>query len=204
MKRLQTWAIVGSLAVGLFVAPSWSAPASAATRPSVLKAAAGYARAQGYHIGIAVYDTKTKHMYGSGDTTGPFASESVVKVMIANRLLVQGRMSGSTARRAWKMITQSDDAIATSFYGSVGGDGLINWIKRRYHVWDLGSPPSSPGYWGNTHITPRGLVKYYARMKRDRRVAPWLLTAMRHIHEYGSDGTYQYFGLPSATGPADE
>jgi hypothetical protein len=97
------------------------------------------------------------------------------------------------------MITQSDDGIASSFYYSVGGDGLINWIKRRYHVWNLGSPPSSPGYWGNTHITPRGLVTYYARMKRDRRVAPWLLAAMRHIRKYGSDGTYQYFGLPSAT-----
>jgi hypothetical protein len=100
------------------------------------------------------------------------------------------------------MITQSDDGIATSFYNSVGGDGLINWVKRRYHVANLGSPPSSPGYWGNTHVTPRGLVTYYARMKRDHRVAPWLLAAMRHIQRYGSDGTYQYFGLPSATSGA--
>jgi len=203
MQRLKTWAIVGSLAVASFVAPSWfSSPASAATRSSVLQAAAGYARSQGFHIGIAVYDTHTKQVYGSGDDTGRFASESVIKVMIANRLIVQGRMSGATAHRAWKMITQSDDGIASSFYYSVGGDGLINWIKRRYHVWNLGSPPSSPGYWGNTHITPRGLVTYYARMKRDHRVAPWLLTAMRHIRRYGSDGTYQYFGLPSATSGA--
>jgi hypothetical protein len=202
MKRLQAWAIVASLAAGVVVASAWSAPADAATRSSVLKAAAEYARSQGYHVGIAVYDTKTKQISGSGDDTGAFASESVVKVMIANRLLVQGRMSGTTAHRAWKMITQSDDGIATSFYASVGGDGLINWIKRRYHVRNLGTPPSSPGYWGNTHITPRGLVTYYARMKRDPRVAPWLITAMRHIREFGSDGTYQYFGLPSATSGA--
>lgn len=203
MQRLKTWAVVGSLAVSFVVVPFWPpAPASAATRPSVLQAAAGYARSQGFHIGIAVFDTHTKQVYGSGDDAGRFASESVVKVMIANRLIVQGRMSGSTAHRAWKMITQSDDGIASSFYNSVGGDGLINWIKRRYHVWNLGSPPSSPGYWGNTHITPRGLVTYYAHMKRDRRVAPWLLTAMRHIRRYGSDGTYQYFGLPSATSGA--
>jgi hypothetical protein len=108
-------------------------------------------------------------------------------------------MSGSTARRAWKMITQSDDGIATSFYSSVGGDGLITWVKRRYHVRNLGTPPSSPGYWGNTHLTPRGLVTYYARLKRDPRAGPWLIRAMRHIQRYGSDGTYQYFGLPSAT-----
>lgn len=202
MQRVNTWATVGSLAAGFFVALSGPSPAVAAGRTSVLSAAAGYARSHGYHVGIAVYDTRTKQVYGGGDTLGPFASESVVKVMIANRLIVQGRMYGTTAHRAWKMITQSDDGIATSFYGSVGGDGLINWVKRRYHVHDLGSPPSSPGYWGNTHITPRGLVTYYARMKHDPRVAPWLITAMRHIRRYGSDGTYQYFGLPSATSGA--
>jgi hypothetical protein len=199
MQRLRTWAIVGSLAAGTLLVPAWTAPSSAASRPSVLAAAASYARAQGYHIGIAVYDTKTNRTYGSGDDAGPFASESVVKAMIATRLLVQGRMSGTTARLAWKMITQSDDGIATSFYGSVGGDGLIHWIKKRYHVWNLGTRPSSPGYWGNTHITPRGLVTYYARMKRDPRVGPWMLRAMHHARPYGSDGTYQFFGLPSAT-----
>ena len=197
-QRLKSWATVGSLVIGLLGAPPWTA-ASAATRASVLTAAASYARSAGYHIGIAVYDTSTNKLYGSGDDTGTFASESVVKVMIANRLIVQGRMSGATARQAWKMITQSDDGIATSFYNSVGGDGLINWVKRRYHVWDLGSPPSSPGYWGNTHITPRGLVRYYVRLKRDSRAGPWLLRAMHHAREYGSDGTYQFFGIPSAT-----
>src|SRR4051794_25347561 len=196
--RLRSGTTVAALTLGLLAAPHWS-PASAATRPSVLVAAASYARSQGFHIGIAVYDTRTGAIYGSGDDTGRFASESIVKAMIATRLLVQGRMTGTTAHRAWKMITQSDDGIATSFYNSVGGDGLINWIERRYHVWNLGSPPSSPGYWGNTHITPRGLVTYYARVKRDPRVGPWLITAMRHIRRYGSDGTYQYFGLPSAT-----
>jgi hypothetical protein len=64
---------------------------------------------------------------------------------------------------------------------------------------DLGSPPHRAGWWGNTHITPIGLVKFYAKLKRDRRVAPWLLRAMHHAHRYGSDGTWQFFGLPSAT-----
>lgn len=197
-NRLRSGTTVVALALGLVLAPQWS-PASAATRASVLTAAASYARSQGFHIGIAVFDTRTGETYGGGDATGSFASESIVKAMIATRLLVQGRMTGSTAHRAWKMITQSDDGIASSFYNSVGGDGLITWIKRRYHVPDLGSPPSSPGWWGNTHITPRGLVTYYARVKRDPRVGPWLIKAMHHAQPYGSDGTYQFFGLPSAT-----
>src|SRR4051794_28301288 len=198
MRRVQIWLVAVAFAIGSLVLPHWT-DAGAVTRPSALAAAARYARSQGYHIGIAVLDTRTRTSYGSGDDTGMFASESVVKAMIAARLLVQGRMSGSTARRAWKMITQSDDGIATSFYPSVGGDGLINWVKRHYHVPNLGSPPSSPGWWGNTHITPRGLVTFYARVKRDPTVGPWLLNAMHHARKYGSDGTYQFFGLPSAT-----
>jgi hypothetical protein len=108
-------------------------------------------------------------------------------------------MHGTTATRAYKMITQSDDAIASAFYGSVGGDSLINWIKTHYKVPDLGSPPHRKGWWGNTHITARGLVKFYAKVKSDKLVGPWLLNAMHHATKYGSDGTYQFFGLPSAT-----
>jgi len=164
-----------------------------------LKSAAAYGPSNRYKIGIAVYDTKRNKVYGSGPYKSTFASESVVKAMIATRLIKQGRMHGSTAKRAYKMITQSDDGIASAFYGSVGGDGLINWVKRHYHVPDLGSPPRRAGWWGNTHITPIGLVKFYAKVKRDKKVGPWLLNAMHHAHQYGSDGTYQFFGLPSAT-----
>jgi hypothetical protein len=200
-QRLRSGVAVVLLVAGSAVAVTIvHAPrATALTRANVLSAAAAYAREKGYHIGIAVFDTKRGRSYGSGDDTGTFASESVIKVMIANRLIVQGRMYGTTERRAWRMITRSDDAIASSFYGSVGGDQLINWVKRRYNVWNLGYPPRRAGWWGNTRITPRGLVRYYARMKRDARVAPWLLSAMHHAKPYGSDGTYQYFGLPQAT-----
>jgi hypothetical protein len=177
-------------------------PARAADRLTVLRSAEAYGPAHGYRIGIAVYDTKIGRLYRAGYTESTFASESVVKAMIATRILLQGRMHGTTATRAYKMITQSDDAIASSFYGSVGGDGLITWIKRHYGIPDLGSPPRRAGWWGNTHITPAGLVTFYAKVKRDTKVGPWLLNAMHHAQKYGSDGTYQFFGLPSATSGA--
>jgi hypothetical protein len=191
--------LAGALSVGALTAIAVAPPATAAARSTVLQSAAAYGPAHGYKVGIAVYDTKTNKVYGSGSYKSTFASESVIKAMIATRLLLQGRMHGTTATRAYKMITQSDDAIASSFYGSVGGDGLINWIKRHYGVPDLGSPPHRAGWWGNTHITAIGLVKFYAKVKKDRRVGPWLLNAMHHARKYGSDGTYQFFGIPSAT-----
>ena len=69
-QRLITWTGVGSLVVLALVAPRWST-AGAATRPSVLHAAASYARSQGFRIGIAVYDTRTNNIYGCLLYTSP-------------------------------------------------------------------------------------------------------------------------------------
>jgi hypothetical protein len=190
------------LAVALVFATLVATPMQAqafTTRADVTTAAAHYGTVRGFHLGVAVLDLRTGWFYGGGDYAGTFASESVVKAFIATRLLATGQMHGTTETRAWKMITQSDDAIASSLYGRVGGDGLINWVKHRYHLWGLGTRPSLPGWWGNTHITPVGLVHFYAHVRSDPKVGPWLIDAMHHAHTYGSDGVYQFFGLPSAT-----
>jgi hypothetical protein len=173
--------------------------AVAATRKQVMADGAAYARGHGYHIGIAVLDTQTGCFYGSGDYDGTFASESIVKVFIATRLLVSGRMHGATQRAAYKMITQSDDAIATQLWPRVGGPRLIAWIKARFHVPNLGFRPRQANWWGNTRIVPEGLVRLYKKLKDNPKVHSWLLHAMHHAHEFGSDGQYQYFGIPSAT-----
>jgi len=198
-RPLVVAALAALLVVTAAVAVTAAPEARAADRATVMKSAAAYGPKYDYKMGIAVYDTKLHKFYGSGSYRSTFASESVIKAMIATRLILQGRMHGSTAQRAYKMITQSDDGIASAFYGSVGGDNLINWIKRRYRVPDLGTPPHRAGWWGNTHITAAGLVKFYAKVKWDRRVGPWLINAMHHARKYGSGGTYQFFGLPSAT-----
>lgn len=177
-----------------------SAPtgAVAATRVGVVAAAGDYGPSRGYHVALSILDTRTGRLYHSGEHTARFASESVVKVMIAARLIHQGRLRGRTKSRAWKMITQSDDGIASSFYGSVGGDSLITWVKHYYRVPDLGTPPIRRGWWGNTHITSDGLVQLYAKLRANPRVSGWLLHAMHHARAHGSDGFYQWFGLHQA------
>jgi hypothetical protein len=203
MRRSSSLTLAGTLlATSLLVVAIRAPHATADTRASVIQQAGRYGPAHGYKVAVSVFDTKTGHIYNAGAYDKTFASESIVKAMIATRLLVQGRMHGTTADRAYRMITRSDDAIASSFYGSVGGDSLINWVKRRYDVPGLGWPPRRPGWWGNTHITSRGLVRFYAKVEKDRKVGPWLLNAMHHARKYGSDGTYQFFGLPSATSGA--
>lgn len=186
---------VATASVVLFAAPQ---PAGAATRTQVLNSAYAYGRARGYHVGIAVLDTKTGATYHVGDHAGTFASESVVKVMIATRVYLQGRLKGATAKRVYTMITQSDDQIASDLYGSVGGDHLITWIKKRFALPHLGSEPRRAGWWGNTHITPDGMVALYGKIKKMPRWGAWLINAMHHATKHGSDGFYQWFGLKSA------
>lgn len=179
-----------------------AAPASAAGLASDVRAAASAATSQGYRTGVAVLDLRTGQYTGAGEDTAPFASESVVKVMIATQLLATGQMTGTTEQTAYRMITQSDDDAANALYGLAGGDDVINLVATRYGIADLGSPPSRAGWWGNTEITAKGLVQLYAAIGGDPVVGPWLMEAMAHAAQYGSDGTYQYFGIPSATSEA--
>lgn len=197
-------ALSAALVVGVAAAITLggATDAAAATRAQVLHSAGAYGRSHGYTVGISVYDTKTGHLYRAGSFTSGFASESVVKVFIAAKILVQGRMHGTTAKRAYKMITQSDDAIASSLYGSVAGDHLITWVKKHWHVPSLGHEPIRNNWWGSTRITSDGLVRLYAKLKADKKVGPWLLNAMHHHYVHGSDGFNQSFGIPSATSHA--
>lgn len=194
-KRGLTAAVAGALALGV-VGLAVPRAANAATINGIA-GAASYARSHGYTTGIAVVDTQTGRYYGAGSYNRAFASESVAKVFVATEILLQGRMHGSTASIAYKMITQSDDNSMNRLYGGAGGDGVINRVEHHYGI-NIGYPPHRSGYWGNTHIYPIGLARFYYKIRHDSRVWGWLYNAMRHSTTYGSDGTYQHFGIPSA------
>ncbi len=172
---------------------------AAATITTDAQAAAQVATSAGYRTGIAVLDLSTGSYSGGGDDTGSFASESVAKILIATELLATGQMTGTTETMAYQMITQSDDDDADALYGLVGGDDVINLVAARYGISFLGTPPSQPGWWGNTEISAKGMVYLYAAIAKDPTVGPWLMNAMANAAEYGADGTYQFFGIPSAT-----
>lgn len=146
-------------------------------------------------VAVAVLDTTTGALYTAGAATTQFPTESVVKVLIAAYLLANGQMSGATEQLAYRMITQSDDAAADTLWGEVDGAGLISWAEARYHLTDLGSAPIKPGWWGNTKLTATGLVQFYAAVKADPVVGPWLFQTMAAMAGTAADGTDQDFGL---------
>jgi hypothetical protein len=187
-----------ALVIGVLSAVTVAAPASASVAGQAANAV-NYARQHGYRSSVAVLDTQTGTFTGAGDYNSYYASESVMKVFIATRLLMTGQMSGWNATTAYKMITQSDDASANALYGRAGGDGVITWIKQALNLPNLGAPPLRPGWWGGTRITAAGMAAFYNTVRHRPAIWNWLGYAMHHATRYGSDGTFQFFGIPSAT-----
>jgi hypothetical protein len=97
------------------------------------------------------------------------------------------------------MITTSDDDDADALWGTVGGPDVVRWAADRYGITDLGSAPTSYGWWGNTKFTAHGLVELYAAVSRDPSVGPWLVSAMGQMSAIADDGTDQRFGLAAQT-----
>jgi hypothetical protein len=202
--RRITAAAVGCLAIAVPVCSAVPAAASTGSGPQYAvqlaeaQQAAQLAAAQGYRTGVAVLDLATGDYSGAGDDAGLFPSESVAKVLIATELLLTGRMNGADEPLARAMITASDDDAADRLYPQVGGDDVLPRIAAHYGITGLGAPPTTPGWWGLTRISARGLVQLYAALQRDPAVQPWLSDAMAHAAPVAADGTQQLFGLPAA------
>ena len=161
---------------------------------NAVKAAARTGANQGLRVAVAVVVLTTGSCQMAGDTD-EFATASVVKVMIAAKLLASGQMAGQTARLAYSMITRSDDDAADVLWVQAGGTHLEPWVEDHYDLPDLGSPNDIPGRWGNTHVTALGLARLYAKLRDDPVVWPWLGDAMHHTATVAKDGTDQVFGL---------
>jgi len=180
-------------------------PTTGSTPPSSndplarLANAASYAADHHVRVGIAVLDLKTGAYYASGRSTDLFASASVMKVLIATKLLATDQMHGADETMATSMIERSDDDAVDVLWPKVGGSAVLPWVASHYGISDLGTPNTRPGYWGNTHFRAKGLAYLYRALRNDPVVWPWLSNAMQHATRIAADGTDQYFGIPSAT-----
>ena len=120
----------------------------------------------GADITAAVLDRNTGQLITNGNGT-TIAIASVVKLFIADDLLLQvskGQTQLSPADRQSfdRMLRQSDDSAAETFWNRSGGSAIVTRVAARY---GLGSTrPPNNGRWFNTISTATDLVRYYDMM----------------------------------------
>jgi hypothetical protein len=129
------------------------------------KQATTQAANDGADITVAVLDRNTGQLVTSGG--GPIAIASVVKLFIADDLLLQvskGQTTLSPDDRAAfdRMLRSSDDSAAENFWNRSGGSAIINRVVARYGLTSTRAP--SNGRWFNTISSVNDLVHYYDMM----------------------------------------
>jgi hypothetical protein len=155
----------------------------------------------GAKVGMEVYDRQSNTVLTSLNPGQAFASMSVVKLLIAVDALARDDWAlpdAATQDRITRMLSASDDAIASSMWVTGGGASIIT---RDVQLMGLTGtkPPSTAGEWGDTKITAQDLVTVYryvlGQLPGDAR--DLLYNAMYHASEDAADGTDQYFGIPA-------
>ncbi|MEU0532291.1 hypothetical protein [Amycolatopsis tolypomycina] len=120
-----------------------------------------------------------------------YTSASIVKLLIALSALEQGGPAADVQR----MLSRSDDDLASRFWSAYGGPAIVTRWARNLGLAGT-RPPEDAGRWGDTRITAADVVKIY-RYLLDRK-STTILNALRDATERGSDGFRQYFGIPDA------
>src|SRR6202000_3139593 len=101
------------------------------------------------HVSVAVWDTVTDRMVGTYRDTAQYYTESVVKLLIGLDVLDHGGDAGKAA----EMLTRSDDATASAFWGEYGTNSIVTTMAAKIGL-SATVPPHNPKYWGDTRTTP--------------------------------------------------
>jgi hypothetical protein len=122
------------------------------------------AGAAGADLNVTILDRDTGVLTTNGRADNSIAVASVVKLFIADDLLLQvanGSTQLSPAERQLfdAMLRSSDDSAAETFWNRSGGSAIISRVTARY---GLGATrPPGNGRWYNTTSTTNDLVRYY-------------------------------------------
>jgi hypothetical protein len=153
-------------------------------------------------VGVEVFDRQTGVVLTNLNETHQFPTMSVVKLLIALEVLYRNGWalpSAATQQDLARMISYSDDAIASNLWGAYGGPDLVTHMAGVIGLRGTEPPPSDDGEWGDTLTTPADMVTLY-RYIAERLPAPdrnLIVDAMDNTTLIAADGTKQYFGIPN-------
>jgi hypothetical protein len=157
----------------------------------------------GADIDTVVLDRNTGQIVSEG-ATKPFPIASVVKLFIADDLLLQASKGKTTLSPADRksldiMLRSSDDGAAQNFWDRSGGSAIIARVKARYGL--PGTTAPSNGHWDVTTSTASDLVHYYDMLLNGSGGLPpeqanVIISNLAQSTPTGTDGYPQRFGIP--------
>ncbi|OBK72392.1 serine hydrolase [Mycobacterium sp. 1274761.0] len=186
------------------VAPPAAPPAAtfdgleSRTRQAIAEAAK-----TGADIESVVMDRNSGQIVSNADNT-PFPIASVVKVFIADDLLLQvskgqTQLSPADRKSLEVMLRSSDDSAAQIFWDRSGGNAIISRVVARYGLKGTTAPYN--GHWDVTLSTASDLVRYYDMLLDGTGGLPAeqaniIVGNLAQSTPTGSDGYPQRFGIP--------
>lgn len=228
--RLPKWAMTSMASVGVALlvsgceAQAEGAPATAENTPPAtfapqappgepaaplagldarVRQATADAAKSGADIEAVVLDRTTGQTVSNG-TNRPFPIASVVKLFIADDLLLQEAQGKTTLSASDRqlldlMLRSSDDGAAQTFWDRSGQNAVIARIKARYGLPGTTAPYN--GHWDVTQSTANDLVHYYAMLLDGSGGLPpeqagIIIGDLAQSTPTGSDGYPQRFGIP--------
>lgn len=155
----------------------------------------------GANISVAVLDRISHQLITNGNSR-PIATASVVKLFIADDLLLrkpEGGLSADDRAALDSMLRASDDGAAETFWNQNGGNAIITRVASRYGLANT-SPPSN-GAWWNTISTAPDLARYYDMLLNGSGGLPpaqanIIINNLAQSTPSGLDGYPQRFGIP--------
>ncbi|CAJ1500521.1 hypothetical protein MU0083_002451 [[Mycobacterium] kokjensenii] len=155
----------------------------------------------GANISVAVLD-RISHQLVTNGNTRPIATASVVKLFIADDLLMRQPEAGLSADdRALldSMLRASDDGAAETFWNQNGRNAIVTRVAGRYGL--VGTSPPSNGAWWNTISTAPDLARYYDMLLNGAGGLPpaeaaIIMGDLAQSTPNGLDGYPQRFGIP--------
>jgi hypothetical protein len=147
-------------------------------------------------LGAVVFDRVAGTELLSIEADRRFHSASLVKLLIAIDALHRGA-SAAERREITRMLSMSDDTIASAMWVEAGGPRLVTRSVRLIGLTGT-EPPDVYGRWGETTLTAHDMVLVYQYvmdgLPREDHVL--VVDALARATEYGADDFRQYFGIP--------
>lgn len=127
-----------------------------------LRQATADAAAKGADLTAVVLDRSTGRRVTNDNGRG-IAIASVVKLFIADDMLLRGPPLSPDDRTMFdSMLRSSDDSAAEVFWNRGGGSAIVTRVAGRYGL--SGTRPPGDGRWFNTISTAADLVRYYEKL----------------------------------------